>query len=146
MGQTGSDTVSDMQYLFARVASTHSERLSTGEIHNGYNNRGRKLRTLKLNDNDLLLLAEKTNTLLTSWQGPFTVVKRTSTVNYLVDVRENHKKSIGNILKQYHSRNESPVEETSTSSTEPRHANTVSIIHDVHEETHDGFAEGVPYP
>lgn len=93
MGQTGSDTVSDMQYLFARVASTHSERLSTGEIHNGYNNRGRKLRTLKLNDNDLLLLAEKTNTLLTSWQGSFTVVKRTSPVNYIVDVRENHKKN-----------------------------------------------------
>lgn len=58
-----------------------------GEIQRQYCNRGRKLRTLKRNEEVLIMLPDKTDTLVTSWQGSFTEVKQTSPVNYLVDVR-----------------------------------------------------------
>lgn len=94
---------------------TRENLAEAGEIQREYGNRGRKMRTLKSNDKVLLLLSETTNTLLTSWQGPLAVVKQTSPVNYIVDLRGNHKLFHVNMLKQYHSRDESPVEETSTS-------------------------------
>lgn len=66
-----------------------------------YSNRGQKLSTLKLNDLVLILLPEKTDTLLTSWQGPFTVIKQCSPVNSPVDVRGSHKISHTDMLKWY---------------------------------------------
>lgn len=117
-----------------------------GEIQRYYCNRVRKLAILKPNDEVLLQLSEKRNTLLTSWQGPFTVIKQTSPVNYIIDVRGNHKLFHVNTLKPYHSRDESKVEEISTpTSIQIRHANAVSMIDDVNEEINDGFYEGVSY-
>lgn len=50
------------------------------------------------------------------------------------------------MLKPYHSRDESQVEEISTSSTQIRHANAVSMIDNVDTEANGGFQEGVSHP
>lgn len=60
---------------------------SAGDLLWKYCNQGRKLATLKANEEELIIFPDKANTLLSSWQGPFQVIKRSSPVNYVVDVR-----------------------------------------------------------
>lgn len=107
-----------------------------------------KLAVLKPNDEVLIMLPDKTYTLLSSWQGPFTVIKSCSPLNYIVDVRGNHKLFYINMLKQYYSRPEDQVEENSTSeSFGVRHANTVSVIDNGDgDTTDDDFTQLIPCP
>lgn len=65
--------------------------MNAGEEQRDYYNQIEKLIILEHNDKVLLLLPKKTDTLLSSWRGPFTVVNKCSPLNYIVDVRGNHK-------------------------------------------------------
>lgn len=50
------------------------------------------------------MLPDKSNNLLTFWQGPFEVIKRISPVNYVIDVRGNHNTFHFKMLKTVHHR------------------------------------------
>lgn len=92
------------------------------------------------------MLPENTNTLLASWQGPFTVVKLCSPVSYIIEMRGNYKVSHRDMLKHYYTRNEDQAEEISTLTLKDiRIANTVSIIDNSDEEGNGGFSKGIPF-
>lgn len=61
--------------IFRSCQLARENLAEAGEIQRDYCNRGRYLHTLKPNDEILILLPEKTSMLLTSWHGPFMVVK-----------------------------------------------------------------------
>lgn len=63
--------------------------------------KNRKLNSLKANDGILIMVPDKVNISLSSWKGTFKDTKRCSTVNYVVDVRGNHKIFHINMLKKY---------------------------------------------
>lgn len=70
-----------------------------------------------------------------------------SPLNYITDVRGNHKLCHVNMWKTYHSRDESQVEEISRqTSSKIRHANAVSMTDNIDEEVNDGFSDGIRYP
>lgn len=100
------------------------------------------------NDEVLMLLPDKTNILLSSRQGLFTVIKQCSPVNYIIDVWGNHKLFHINMLKRYYSLTEDQVEEISTNtSSDVKRASTVSVIDNIDEENNDdGFSNDIPYP
>lgn len=115
---------------------------STSESQSDYCNQGQKFTTLKVNDEVLVMLPERSDTLLTSWQGPFTMVKWCSPANHLTDVRGNQKLFPVNMLKIYFVREKEQVEEISTSPSEDgAMANSVFVTDDM-DETDDGFQEG----
>ena len=58
-------------------------------------------RSLKVDDEVLVLLPDNTNKLLTSWQGPYKVLKVMNKVDYLVDVKGKKKLYHINLLKKY---------------------------------------------
>ena len=64
-------------------------------------NKNKILRTLEPKDSVLLLLPKEKNKLLMSWQGPYKVIKRTSEVNYLIDIKGKPKIFHINMLKHY---------------------------------------------
>lgn len=64
---------------------------NAGEVQRQYINKGRKLITLKNDEEMLVSLQSNENTLLTSSHGPFNVVKRISAVDYVVNIRRCHK-------------------------------------------------------
>lgn len=68
------------------------------------------------------------------------MVMKTSSVDYIIDVRGSHKLFHVNMLTPYYAREEEQVDETSPRSTSHRHANTVAIIDDVDAKmANDGF-------
>ena len=52
----------------------------------------------------LLLLPDTTNKLLVAWKGPFTVIERHNSVNYVINYDGVHKQFHSNLLKKYHRR------------------------------------------
>lgn len=89
------------------------------------------------------MLPEKTDTLLTLCQGPFTVIKQCMPVNYVVDIRGNHKAFHTDMLKWYYARDKDQVEEIlKPISSDVRNANTALMIDNIDEEANDGLPEG----
>lgn len=114
----------------SKVASWQNKVLrSFGKEQREYCKKNRKLLGLKPKNEMLILLPDKSDTLLTSWQGPFSVIKHCSPVNYLADVNGNHKLFHINMLKQYYSGSENQLQEISTvtPSTSRLYANSVSL-------------------
>ena len=58
-------------------------------------------RSLKVGDEILVLLPDNSNKLLTTWQGPYKVLKVLNKVDYLVDVKGKEKLYHINLLKKY---------------------------------------------
>lgn len=90
-----------------------------------------------------MILPKRSDTLLTSWQGPFHVVNKCFPVNYLVDVRGNNKLFHVNMLKRYSVHEEDPAAE-SLMSTLQDVAMVAVVTDDV--ESNGGLQEGVPLP
>ena len=61
---------------------------------------------LKKGEKVLLLLPTKANKLLLQWKGPYSVVERTSPVNYKIQIGKKIKNYHVNMLRQYHEREE----------------------------------------
>ena len=61
-------------------------------------------RSLKADDEVLVLLPDSSNKLLMSWNGPFKVIKAVNKVDYLLDVKGKHKLYHINLLKKYYRR------------------------------------------
>ncbi|XP_055894046.1 uncharacterized protein LOC129927713 [Biomphalaria glabrata] len=64
-------------------------------------NQGRKLRTLQVDDNVMVLLPDRNNQLFIKWQGPFQVTKVISKVDYSINIRGRDKVFHINMLKLY---------------------------------------------
>lgn len=93
-----------------------------------------------------MILPKRSDTLLTSWQGPFHVVNKCFPVNYLVDVRGNNKLFHVNMLKRYSVHEEDPAAESLMSTLQDVAMATAATVIDDVDETDDGFQEGVPLP
>ncbi|BFZ02581.1 hypothetical protein BsWGS_05620 [Bradybaena similaris] len=76
----------------------------SGEKSRTYLNKNKRLVTLKTGDKVLILLPEKKNKLLISWQGPFSVIKQASLVDYIIDIKGKHKIFHVNMLRKYYER------------------------------------------
>ena len=61
-------------------------------------------RSFKPGDEVLVLLPSNTSKLLVSWNGPYRILQKKGTVDYLVDLPQGPKLLHVNILKQYHRR------------------------------------------
>ena len=55
-------------------------------------------RTFRQGDEIILLLPDSTNKLLTSWQGPYSIISVKYNLNYVINVDENHKLFQVNLL------------------------------------------------
>lgn len=76
-------------------------------------------------------------------QKSVNVVKKCSPVNYLIDVRGNHKLFQVNMLKRYFARDENHADEGSMSTSQDVAMETAAAVIDDVDETDDGFQEGV---
>ena len=80
-----------------------------GQIYRQYANKGARTIELEPDQDILLLLPDKRNLLLTSWQGPFKVVRRISDVDYEISINGHLKIFHVNMLKPYYTRKETEV-------------------------------------
>ncbi|BFZ24546.1 hypothetical protein BsWGS_27585 [Bradybaena similaris] len=102
------DTYSYVLELRERIISScnmaHQALKISGEKSRIYSNKRARLIKFNPNDKVLILLPEKTNKLLISWQGPFNIDKQISLVDYIVDVKGKKKIFHVNMLRKYYER------------------------------------------
>ena len=108
------ETVSVFEYIInlkerlakaCEMAKLASEEASAKARH--FKNANAKvLREFKVGDQVLLLLPTDHNKLLMTWKGPFIVVKRTSKVDYIINIEGKQRLYHVNMLKMYHQRPE----------------------------------------
>lgn len=80
--QTYNSYFSDLRQCITKGYQLAKQSLAiAGEYQWQYCERGKKLPVLKQKDEVLILLPDKSETLLSSWQGPFLVFKHSSAVN-----------------------------------------------------------------
>ncbi|XP_068241429.1 uncharacterized protein [Palaemon carinicauda] len=71
------------------------------EIYSTYFDKKSTRRQFKVNDEVLLLLPTEHNKLLVEWQGPFKVLRKLNSVDYIIDVKGKPKTFHVNLLKAY---------------------------------------------
>ena len=116
--QTDSSTITTFEYISnikdrlrsaCELGKQASDRASEKSKH--WKNNKAKLRELKPNDEVLLLLPNNNNKLLMTWKGPYKVIRRTSVVDYIINIDGKEKLYHINMLKQYFQRPERLREE-----------------------------------
>ena len=118
------ETRSTYEYVFDlqnRLQDTcklaHEHLKKAKEVQRAYYNKKARNRSFNIGDQVLLLLPTNHNKLLLHWKGPFPVVGRQGQCDYQIDLNGQVKTFHANLLKAYHSRDESAALITEGSDT-----------------------------
>ncbi|XP_068232999.1 uncharacterized protein [Palaemon carinicauda] len=92
----------DLRNRLEETSKIAQENIKTSmEIYSTYFDKKSTRRQFKVNDEVLLLLPTEHNKLLVEWQGPFKVLRKLNSVDYIIDVKGKPKTFHVNLLKAY---------------------------------------------
>ena len=135
---TDKTTDSDAQTVYQYVLDLKNRLTNTCRLaqeaaqqasrrHKTYFDKKAKMRTLRPNDEVLVLLPTSQNKLLLKWQGPFRVVKKCNACDYVIAIGKNQEKVFHiNMLKKYTRR--SDASGTTHAAASPIELASVGII------------------